>query len=165
MESHLHVMNTLPCPVIVKIPGIKDNKSPDGYLHYDINEKANDIIYDLEAKKYEVIVKQTSQKPECKKYKEAKFTFSGEKATVTEYLLEAGPEDTIKATKVLMEGEPEKTEITYPKLKFILNYPKSKESKIRLQSDVGDKEYVEIAQNDGDLSETNYTSIYPQTYE
>ena len=158
-------MNTLKCPVLIKIPGTNGSIELEDYLHYDIDHRANEIIYDLEAKEYEVIIKQTSQSPECRKYKEAKFTFVGEKATVTEYLLEAGQDDIIKATKVSMKGEPRKTENTFPKLKFILNYPNSKESSIRLQSEDSDMEYVEVAQNDGNLAETNYTSIYPQTYE
>ena len=72
-ESHLHVMNTISCPLVIKM-------SQNSVLldSHDIESSLNNIIYDLKPDNYQVVVKQSSQQEGCRKLQETKFEFNGQ---------------------------------------------------------------------------------------
>ena len=71
-ESHFHVMNTISCPLVVKIA--ENSEQPNSH---DIEASLNSIVYDLEPKVYQVEVKQSSQQEGCRHLQPVKFEFNG----------------------------------------------------------------------------------------
>ena len=72
-ESHLHVMNTISCPLVIKM-------SQNSVLldSHDIESSLNYIIYDLKPEIYEVEVKQSSQQQGCRNLEPTQFRFNGQ---------------------------------------------------------------------------------------
>ena len=71
-ESHLHVMNTISCPLVIKL-----SQNSELLDSHDIEASLNNVIYDLNPEIYQVEVKQSSQQKDCRKLQKTKFTFNG----------------------------------------------------------------------------------------
>ena len=119
-EAHLHVMNTLPCHVLVKVPAatVGGNMSSDKFSHFDIDPMSNEVILGLEEKDYQVIIKPATQTEECQSLGKAVYSYKGKGGKVTEMLLEKDSEKKILASEIPTGGEPKKTDNSYPKLRY-----------------------------------------------
>merc|ERR1712223_1896399 len=117
-ESHLHIMNTINCPIVVKM-----SQNAELLHSHDIEMSLNSIIYDLKPELYSVEVKQSSQLPECRGLQKASFEFNGNDKEVTAYLIRRNFQDNdlIEAIKIEKAGEPKKQEDASAKLRFIFN--------------------------------------------
>ena len=71
-EAHLHVMNTINCPLVFKL---RQNSELLGA--HDIETSLNSVIYDLKPETYQVEVKQSSQLKECRGLQKTEFEFEG----------------------------------------------------------------------------------------
>ena len=72
-ESHLHVMNTIACPLVIKM-----SQNSELLDSHDIEASLNSIIYDLNTENYEVEVKQSSQLNGCRNLQKTRFQFNGQ---------------------------------------------------------------------------------------
>ena len=80
-EAHLHVMNTINCPLVFKL---RQNSELLGA--HDIETSLNSVIYDLKPETYQVEVKQSSQLKECRGLQKVDFEFEGHNKEVLSIL-------------------------------------------------------------------------------
>jgi len=159
-ESHLHVMNTINCPIVVKM-----SQNAELLHSHDIEMSLNSIIYDLKPELYSVEVKQSSQLPECRGLEKASFEFDGQDEEVTEYLIRRSPQnnDLIEAIMIEKPGEPKKQEDASAKLRVIFNTGSETLETVVLRG----SEDIELASNESynGLAESPYKKIYPGSYD
>merc|ERR1719422_1906179 len=159
-ESHLHVMNTINCPIVVKM-----SQNAELLHSHDIEMSLNSIIYDLKPELYSVEVKQSSQLPECRGLQKASFEFNGNDKEVTEYLIRRSPQnnDLIEAIKIEKAGEPKKQEDASAKLRFIFNTGSETLETVVLRG----SEEVQLQSNESynGLAETPYKKVAPGSYD
>merc|ERR1719422_540484 len=159
-ESHLHVMNTINCPIVVKM-----SQNAELLHSHDIEMSLNSIIYDLKPELYSVEVKQSSQLPECRGLQKATFEFNGNDKEVTAYLIRRNFQDNdlIEAIKIEKAGEPKKQEDASAKLRFIFNTGSETLETVVLRG----SEDIELASNESynGLAESPYKKIYPGSYD
>merc|ERR1719422_2033419 len=159
-ESHLHIMNTINCPIVVKM-----SQNAELLHSNDIEMSLNSIIYDLKPELYSVEVKQSSQLPECRGLEKASFEFDGQDEEVTEYLIRRSPQnnDLIEAIMIEKPGEPKKQEDASAKLRVIFNTGSETLETVVLRG----SEDIELASNESynGLAESPYKKIYPGSYD
>ena len=159
-ESHLHIMNTINCPIVVKM-----SQNAELLHSHDIEMSLNSIIYDLKPELYSVEVKQSSQLPECRGLQKASFEFNGNDKEVTAYLIRRNFQDNdlIEAIKIEKAGEPKKQEDASAKLRFIFNTGSETLETVVLRG----SEEVQLQSNESynGLAETPYKKVAPGSYD
>ena len=159
-ESHLHIMNTINCPIVVKM-----SQNAELLHSHDIEMRLNSIIYDLKPELYSVDVKQSSQLPECRGLQKASFEFNGNDKEVTAYLIRRNFQDNdlIEAIKIEKAGEPKKQEDASAKLRFIFNTGSETLETVVLRG----SEEVQLQSNESynGLAETPYKKVAPGSYD
>merc|ERR1719278_1130990 len=160
-ESHLHIMNTINCPIVVKM-----SQNTDLLHSHDIEMSLNSIIYDLKPELYSVEVKQSSQLPECRGLQKKTFEFNGHDKEVTAYLIRRSSQnkDQIEAVKIQKAGEPKKEEDASAKLRFIFNTGSETLETVMLRGSSKDM-HLNANESYSGVAETPYTKVSPGTYD
>ena len=114
-ESHAHVMNLLPCDLSLRI----SNANASFDHHFDISQKMNSIVYDLENGSYDLEVR-TGQ--ECKVTKKMmKLSFEAKSEIVSGFLVRSLNGD-LNVMSIREAEEPKKRDDAAPKFKYSENY-------------------------------------------
>ena len=112
-ESHAHVMNLLPCDLSLRI----SNANASFDHHFDISQKMNSIVYDLENGSYDLEVRTG---PECKVTKKMmKLSFEAKSEIVSGFLVRSLNGD-LNVMSIREAEEPKKRDDAAPKFKYVL---------------------------------------------
>ena len=113
-ESHAHVMNLLPCDLSLRI----SNANASFDHHFDISQKMNSIVYDLENGSYDLEVRTG---PECKVTKKMmKLSFEAKSEIVSGFLVRSLNGD-LNVMSIREAEEPKKRDDAAPKFKYVLH--------------------------------------------
>merc|ERR1719361_1415388 len=160
-ESHLHIMNTIECPLVIKL---RQNSELLGA--HDIETSLNSVIYDLKPETYQVEVKQSSQLKECRGLQKVDFEFEGHNKEVTDVLIRRSTqnENLIEAIQIKTPGEPKKEEDASAKLRFVFNTNSETLETVMLR---GSSEDMHLNANESynGVAETPYTKVSPGTFD
>jgi len=165
-ESHAHVMNLLPCDLSLRISN--SNSSFDH--HFDISQKMNSIVYDLENGLYDLEVKTG---PECKVTKKSmKLSFEAKSEIVSGFLVRSLNGD-LNVMSIREAEEPKKRDDAAPKFKVVFNSNDDKPQKLILrpegiEPDAENDEHIIEAETEATyegVSVTPYGKIEPGSYD
>ena len=109
-QSHAHVMNLLPCDLSLRI----SNADGSYDTHFDISQKMNSIVYDLESGSYDLEVRAG---PECSvTNKMMKLPFEAQSQVVSGFLVRS-LDGNLNVMSIREAEEPKKNDDAAPKFK------------------------------------------------
>jgi len=161
MESQLHFVNTLNCPLTMEISGVHNSTNFEA-RKVDIDAFGGTILSKIPVQEYKGKVTIDSEKCKDFKGKTLEFKAESEKEKAYSYIIESMGSGVLRVRRDVTEEELEKSKEGNPKLKLILSGLKEEldlNATLFLEGEKGHKEYLNLRLNE---SKTFVTD--PQKY-